>query len=216
VKRDNGKKQTVGSIIFGGTFAQREPRSVPVLTRAERPDFLAWLFSEESVARRPKDRKLARKAGLLGTHVSKQHCSYLHGSDLTERMYVAVQEFQRSGFTRRAACANVAKLPFPVLQSHLGMSRRGRPSAHPAGSKFERKTETIRSIVNSYLKNQHPWRSLLPERDLIVEQYVGEFLWLRKDGIVAGSRYVPDSGTRLVEAWKKRVAALQSRSTERR
>lgn len=207
MKRDNGTKSTVGKIVFQGTVAPRGPQ-VPVLSDRERYAFRAWLFSEEAVARRPKDRKLARRTGLIGTHVSRQHCSYLHGSDLTERIYVAVVELERRGFPRLAACANVAKLSFPVVQSHLGKSRRGRPSPKPKGTEFERKTGTVRSIVNSYLKNQHPWKPLLPERDVIVDRYVGEFLWLREAGIIVGSKYVPDSEARLMEDWAKRIAAL--------
>jgi hypothetical protein len=187
------------------TFVPSEPEMVPWFTREERADFQAWLFSDEQLARRPKDRKLAEKVGLLGTHLSRQHCRYLHGSDLTERIYVAVKELERSGISRRAASANVAKLPYPALQSHLGKSRRGRPSAHPKGSEFSRKTETIRSVVNRFSMKQHPWKSLLPKRDLILERYVGEFLFLRGAGIIEGSKYVPDSGRRLIQDWMKRV-----------
>jgi hypothetical protein len=117
---------------------------VPWLTREERADFLPWLFSDEQVARRPEDRKLAARVGQLGAHVSRQHCHYLHGTDLTERIYVAVKELERSGFIRRAASAIVARLPYAALQSRLGKSRRGRPSARPKGSEFSRKIETIR------------------------------------------------------------------------
>lgn len=96
-------------------------------------------------------------------------------------------------------------LPYPVLQLRTGESRRGRPSAHPKGSEFARKIETIRSIVNRFAKEQHPWSSLLPERDLILERYVGEFLFLRNARIIEGSTYVSDSGKRLMEEWAKLV-----------
>ena len=191
----DGSERAVGNTVSGRTFVATELQvaegreTIPVLRDKELADFLALLFSDEEIARRPKKRSNAKRVGFLGMHISRQVCHYLHGSDLTERIYVAVRELQRGGLSNRRACAKVAKLPCPALQGSLGKSRRGRPSTHPRGSEFSRKIETIRSIVNRFAKRQHPWKSLLPERDLILEGYVGRFLWLRKAGIVVGSEY---------------------------
>jgi len=171
--------------------------SIPELSDKQVDDFLKSLFV--GVARRPKDKKLARRAGLLGAHVSKQGVRYLHGSDQTELIYVAVRMLELRGRSNRQACATVAKIP----GLELGKSRRGRPSLHPKGNEFLRRAETIRSIVNRFAKKQHPWTSFLPHRDLILEHYVGCFIWLQRIGIVVGSKSFRNPGERAIEAWRE-------------
>ena len=141
-----------------------------------RDQFLDWLFSEDQVARRPKEPRLRRRAGLLSKHISLQRCDYLHGSDMVERIYVAVRVLERLGSHNRLACYKVAGL----LPESFGESRRGKPTckAKSEQTKPSRKAETVRSLVNAFAKKQHPWRDLLPARDLLVVEYVGRFLWL--------------------------------------
>jgi hypothetical protein len=149
-------------------------------TPALRDQFLAWLFSEDQIARRSKDPRLRRRAGLLSAHLSRQNCKYLHGSDMAERIYVAVRLLERLGLHNRLSCYKVAAR----LPESFGKSRRGRPTSNAKAKETElgRKAETIRSLVNAFSKKQHPWRDLLPARDLLLEDYVGRFLWLHDRG----------------------------------
>jgi hypothetical protein len=151
-----------------------------------RDQFLALLFSREQIARRSEDPWLCRNGGLISAHLSRQNPEYLHGSEMVERIYVAVRFLERLGSHNRLACYKLASL----LRGSLSKSKRGRPSssANPHETEFTRKVETVRSLVNAFAKKQHPWRDLLPERDLILEDYVGRFLWLT-EGIRAIEAY---------------------------
>ena len=189
---------------------EKQNSSIPVPFGKQLGDFLKWLFDEEEIARRSKDRKSVRRGGLLGSHVSKQGVRYLRGSDLTERSYVAVGVLELRDCGNRQACATVAKIP----GLEQGKSLRGRPSLHPKGNAFFRGVETIRSIVNRFAKRQHPWRSLLPHRDLLLEHYVGRFVWLQRTGIVVGSKYAQDSGERVIEAWRERIRQIMSQNRD--
>jgi hypothetical protein len=64
MKTDDGREGTVGRPICQIIFVPSEPAIFPQFTREERADLLAWLFSDEVIARRPKDRKLAGRIGL--------------------------------------------------------------------------------------------------------------------------------------------------------
>lgn len=203
--KSKNENRCVGTLVFKGTFTPKKSEIViPEFTPEERSDFLKWLFSEEEIAHRSKDRKLA-KYGLVGKHVSKQHFRYLHGSDMTERIYVAVREFERAGFTNRGACRKVAVM----LSEVLGRSRRGRPTIHPKGDELSRKIGTVRSVFNTFAKRNLWGKSLLPAQDRTLTQYVREFLFLRKAGIVVGWKHVPDSGVKMKEYWLKLIAELR-------
>jgi hypothetical protein len=171
-----------GAPIMKLTFTEQqvaEQGNIPEITAEFAAKFLSWLLSEKQICRRSQDPRLRRRAGLLSAHVSRQKCTYLHGSDIVERIYVAVRVLQRCGLHNRRACAKVVRLLPPEL---LGGSLRGRPSkkAKLRINEFSRKVETVRSLVNSFSKKQHPWRSQLPERDLLVAYYVAQFLWLQE------------------------------------
>jgi hypothetical protein len=67
----------------------------PELSAAESLDCAAWILSD--VARRAVSKSKHPRQGFRGKHICKQPGpGYFRGSDLTERIYVAVRVLERS------------------------------------------------------------------------------------------------------------------------
>jgi len=82
------------------------------------------------------------------------------------------------------------------------MSKRGRP----AKRKFQRdamnKSEIVRSIASRFSG---------PAPEQVVGRYVPEFRWLRENGIVERSKYVANSGERMLAAWWRAMSRFSGR-----
>lgn len=65
------------------------------------------------------------------------------------------------------------------LDDRLGKSKRGRRSSPSTPHDFLNRVNIVRSIYN-HAKNRHRWKEKLPERDLELESWWGQFLLFKK------------------------------------
>jgi hypothetical protein len=120
---------------------------------------------------------------------------YCRGSDLKERIYVAFRVLERSGLRKQDAYCTVADL----AASHLGKSRRGRPTQGERD--LFSKMKTVASMVRRFRQDTSDAENLVNFR-------IGQFLWLRRAGIVCGSQYVENSGEKMMKGWCDAVGAV--------
>lgn len=128
---------------------------------------------------------VATRASAVGGHQKVQmqgnFCAYglptpgIRGSDLTRRIYACVRVLEQAEETNWEACRRVAS----YLDYRLGKSKRGSRPRPSAPHDFLNKVTTVRSIYNR-AKNRHRWKEKLPERDLELESWWGQFLWFKK------------------------------------
>ena len=115
--------------------------------------------------------------------------------DLKERIYVAFKVLERSGQGKQDAYCTVADL----AASYLGKSRRGRPTRGERD--LFSKMKTVASLVSRFRQDPGAAENLVDFR-------IGQFIWLRKAGIVCGSEYVENSGQKMHEAWRDAVGSV--------
>lgn len=120
---------------------------------------------------------------------------HLRGSDQTERIFIVVTVLMASGWSENEACLFVAD----HANVRLGQSRRGRPAKRTHSRDLSSKVQTVRAIVNRF-KRADPMN--------LVRFTVDTFRWQRENRILEGSKYPEDSGLRLQEAYRRRVASL--------
>lgn len=99
----------------------------------------------------------------------------IRGSDLTRRIYASVRVLELAKETNWEACRRVAS----DLDERLGKSKRGSRSKPSSPHDFLNKVNTVRSIYNR-AKDRHRWKERLPERDLELESWWGQFLWFKE------------------------------------
>jgi hypothetical protein len=160
-----------------------------VLTEAEREDFLDWLF--RYTAHRARSKRGPQP--LVGEHETRCGVRYLRGSDQTERIFAAVRALVLSGCPQKIACIMVATNRY----LDLGRSNRGRRARGTHQHDALSKSEIVRSIANRFAG---------PLQEQVISSYVAEFQWLRENGIVEGSKYVANSGERMLEAWRRAMS----------
>lgn len=114
----------------------------PQLSQTERTAFLAFMASDEAVRER---HPLHRASPLRARHTVRFNEPHLRGSDRVERIYVSVECLLRSGLTLKEACFEVHRW-WPYVP------------------------ETIRRLHNDF-KSRHPWRTLLPNTDLLYRRW---------------------------------------------
>ena len=167
------------------------PPTVP--STADALDCAAWILSD--VATRPVSKSKHQQLPLRGRHICRATPpGYCRGSDLKERIYVAFRVLERSGRGKQDAYCTVADL----AASHLGKSRRGRPTRGERD--LFSKMKTVASLVRRF-------RQETPAAENHVNFQIDQFLWLRRAGIVCGSEYVENSGEKMMEAWRDTVGA---------
>jgi len=165
---------------------------IPPLAPGECEDFVNWLLADIAY-RQPQDKR--GECIFRGKHIQRQGDLHLRGSDQTERIFTAATVMIASGRSQKEACVLIANNP----NLRLGLSRRGRPAKKPEPRDLMSKAQTVRAILNTFQFHGPPGR---------MSELVWQFRWLRENGIVEGSRYVPDSGRRMEEAWRR---AMQRR-----
>ena len=175
--------------------------SKTILSRPDAEDFVRWILS--GIATRPPSKH--RKGLLVSTHLARQPGpKYLRGSDLSERLYVSVEALKRAGYS-----ANEALIEVTVsAEKFLGKSKRGRPRLGATKRDFMSKVESVRSMVNAFVRHK-------PFIEDVVDWRLGTFLWEQKIGVIRGSEYVPDAGRRMHEAWREAMRAVQARTFRR-
>jgi hypothetical protein len=174
--------------------------SPTVLSPADALDCAAWILSD--VAIRPVSKSKHQQLPLRGKHICRATPpGYCRGSDLKERIYVAFRVLDRSGQGKQDAFYTVADL----AASHLGNSRRGRRTRGERD--LFSKMKTVASMVRQFRHGTGASENLVNFR-------IGQFLWLRRAGIVRGSQYVENSGERMMEAWRDAVGAVPLKPVE--
>lgn len=159
---------------------------IPTLSERECEDFVNWLLGDIAY-------RVATKRGervLRGKHIELQGDRHLRGSDQTERIFIAAKVLLACGKSQKEACVFIADNP----NVRLGTSRRGRPSKRHDPRDLTSKAQTVRSILNTFRLSGPPAK---------ISDLVHRFLWLRQNGIVEGSKVVPNSGQRLEEAARR-------------
>ena len=153
------------------------------LTPEESYPFVDWVLDPANVAIRatlPGGR--FRERPMRGRFISRQGpIRHLRGSDLSERVYVAVEALERfADLTNDAACQIVTE----KLAWKLGRSRRGRPRRKWAAASFIDQVQTVRSLANKY---RHPWKGQKP--DPVLQFWIASFRfyedWVREAKAVA-------------------------------
>ena len=148
------------------------------LTPEESYRFVEWVLDPANVATRaglPGDR--LRERLMSGRFISRQGpIRHLRGSDLSERVYVAVEALERfADLTNDIACQVAAE----KLEGRLGRSRRGRPPRKRAAASFVDRVQTARSLANKY---RHPWKEQKP--DPVLQFWISGFQfyedWVRE------------------------------------
>lgn len=167
----------------------------PELSPADAVDCAKWILSD--IARRPRSKSKHQQQPLRGEHICKQPSpGYFRGSDLTERIYVAVRVLERSGHGKKEAYCQVAALAGDLL----GKSRRGKPRTRGERDVFS-KMKTVASLVRRFHK-------VHPDAESLVDYRTDQFLLLRRAGVLCGSEYVENSGQKMHEFWRELVAKL--------
>jgi|GEM_PF-5084654 len=153
-----------------------------VLTSKDVLDFVVWTLS--NVARRSPSKTKHQNRPFRSEHFLMQpQPGYLRGSDLSERLFVCVKALELSGYTNKHACVTVAE----CCGDLVGKSKRGRRSTDTRERDLLSKAQSIRTRVNVFGRRQEYTVGLVDYR-------IGQFLHLRRAGVVCGSKYVPDPG----------------------
>lgn len=179
--------------------------------------FVCFVFSDE--AHRPSVRGRRPKLPLQGRHVSYGVKTQRHGSDRSERIYVAVKALQGAGYGNYQACCEVTGR----MEAKLGTSRRGRPRRIPRTRELADKVETVRSLYNRF-KLRHRWKEKLPERDVVYEQWCERFRlfqqWVAErvlpalNGSVSGQKFAEELALRAGQGGQNNYEALAGLGTD--
>ncbi len=141
--------------------------------------FVKWLLDPGNIATRPTSSDKHQKLPMRGRHVSRGAFKNLRGSDLSERVYVAVRVFELKGFTNKAACIEVAEAL--DWKWKLPKSKRGRPSVGKAPDDLLAKAQRVRSLLHKYRSPDGSPRYRLSRREMkpdpLILQHVGSFLF---------------------------------------
>lgn len=167
--------------------------SSPRLQPDECKDFANWqldnICRSGGRSRGPAGRVLQSK------HMARYGARHLRGSDQTERIFIVVTVLTASGWPEKEACILVAN----HSNVRLGRSKRGRPTNRSHASDLTNRMATVRTIVNRF--NRSDPLNLL-------RFTVDTFRWQRENGILVGSKYPEDSGLRVQEAYRRRLARI--------
>ena len=139
------------------------------LTPEEFYRFVDWVLDSANVAIRTKlPGGRLRERPMRGRFISRQGpIRYLRRSDLSERVYVAIEALERfADLTNDTACQIVTE----KLDGRLGRSRRGRPRRKWAPASFIDRVQTVRSLANKY---RHPWKGQKP--DPVLQFWIASF-----------------------------------------